>query len=56
MNKKYFSFVLKLPFIPIVTLPISCDNKKIVKHNILFEIKMNFLIFHSMTKMLVFQN
>lgn len=56
MNKKYFFPVLILPFIPIVTLTISCDNKKIVKHNILFENKNEFSYFHSMTKMLVFQN
>ena len=45
MNKKYFSLVLTLPLLPIVTLPISCDNKKIVKHNILFENKNEFSYF-----------
>ena len=45
MNKKYFFVVLTLPLLPIVTLPISCDNKKIVKHNILFENKNEFSYF-----------
>ena len=45
MNKKYFSPILILPLLPIVTLPISCDNKKIVKHNILFENKNEFSYF-----------
>ena len=45
MNKKYFFVVLTLPLLPIVTLPISCDNKKIVKHNILSENKNEFSYF-----------
>ena len=45
MNKKCFFPVLILPLLPIVTLPISCDNKKIVKHNILFENKNEFSYF-----------
>ena len=45
MNKKYFFVALTLPLLPIVTLPISCDNKKIVKHNILSENKNEFSYF-----------
>lgn len=45
MNKKYFFLILTLPFLPIVTLTISSDNIKIIKHNILFENKNEFSYF-----------
>ena len=45
MNKKYFFLILTLPLLPIVTLTISCDNIKIIKHNILFENKNEFSYF-----------